>query len=123
MKMSNLAKRTTIAILVIVSICVIVSVIYYRSLGFLPFLFGALLGSAVSIAKIFLLERTIDKALKMEKKSAGQYVSIQYILRLLLTGVVLVLGAVVPQINLWGVVSGIFAFHIALYFIKFTTKS
>jgi uncharacterized membrane protein len=48
MKLSDLAKRMIITILVISLICVIGSVIYYRSLKFVPFLLGVLLGSAVS---------------------------------------------------------------------------
>jgi hypothetical protein len=110
-------------ILIIALICILGSAVYHRSLDFLPFVFGTLIGSAVSIAKVFLLERAIDKALTMEKKHAGNYVGIQHFLRLLLSGVVLVLGAIVPQISLWGVVSGMLAFQLAIYSLKFTSKS
>jgi 4-hydroxybenzoate polyprenyltransferase len=123
MKLSDLAKRMIITILVISLICVIGSVIYYRSLKFVPFLLGVLLGSAVSVIKVFLLERAIDKALKMESMLAKNYVSLQHVLRLLLTGVALFLGAVVDQSNLWGVVCGVFAFQIATYNLKFTSKN
>lgn len=122
MKLSDLAKRMIITILIIVLACVLGSVLYYRSLDFLPFLFGAILGSLVSIVRVFLLERAVDKAVEMEKKQAGNYVTIQHLLRLLLSGLALVLGATVPQINLWGVVAGILAFQIALYNLKFTSK-
>lgn len=122
MKLTNLAKRMIITILIIALICVLGSVIYYRSLGFLPFLIGAVLGSAVSIVKVFLLERAVNKALELEQKKAGQYVSVQHWLRMLLSGVVLFLGAVVPWINLWGVVAGILAFQIATFSVKFTSK-
>jgi hypothetical protein len=109
-------------ILIIALICILGSAVYHRSLDFLPFVFGTLIGSAVSIAKVFLLERAIDKALTMEKKHAGNYVGIQHFLRLLLSGVVLVLGAIVPQISLWGVVSGMLAFQLAIYSLKFTQR-
>lgn len=122
MKLSDLAKRMIITILIIVLACVLGSVLYYRSLDFLPFLFGAILGSLVSIVRVFLLERAVDKAVEMEKKQAGNYVTIQHLLRLLLSGLALVLGATVPQINLWGVVAGILAFQLALYNLKFTSK-
>lgn len=122
MKLSDLAKRMIITILIIVLACVLGSVLYYRSLDFLPFLFGAILGSLVSIVRVFLLERAVDKAVEMEKKQAGNYVTIQHLLRLLLSGLALVLGAIVPQINLWGVVAGILAFQLALYNLKFTSK-
>lgn len=122
MKLSDLAKRMIFTILTIALVCILGSVIYYRSLAFLPFLFGVFLGSVVSIAKVFLVERAVDKALTMEGKYAGYYVGIQHILRLLLSGVVLVLGAIVPQISLWGVTAGVLAFQLAIYNVKFTTK-
>ena len=123
MKLSDLARRMIIAILIIAFVCILISVLYYRSLKFLPFMLGVLLGSVVSIFKVFLLEHAVDKALAMEKTKAGGYVSIQHILRFLLTGAVLYLGAVVAQISLWGVAAGILSFQLAVYNIKFTSKS
>lgn len=115
MKLSNLAKRMIVAILIVTLVCLIGSVLYYRSLGFFPFLFGLVLGSGVSIAKVILLERAVDKALSMDKERAGTYVSIHHLFRLLLTGIALFIGAVVPQISLWGAAAGIFAYQVALY--------
>lgn len=123
MKLSDLSKKMITSILIIGLICIIGSAIYYRSLSFLPFMIGVILGSAASIGRVLLLERTVDKALTMEQKNAGNYVSLQHILRLLFSGVVLVIGAIVPQINLWGVVAGVLAFQLAIYSLKFTTKS
>lgn len=123
MKLSDLAKKMVYTILIIALICILSSVIYHRSLDFLPFAFGVLLGSTVSIAKVFLLERAVNKALEMEQKHAKNYVSIQHVLRLLLSGVVLVLGAIMPQLSLWGVAAGILAFQVAVYNVKFTAKN
>lgn len=124
MKISDLAKRMILTILIIALICVVVSAIYYRSLEFIPFLLGTLLGTAVSIIKVFLLERTVNKALEMEKKKAGAYVSVHHLLRLLLSGAALLAGALVPQVSLWGVVAGVFAYQIAVYGVRFqSTKS
>ena len=115
MKISNLAKRMTRAILIISVLFIVASVIYYRSLAFIPFLLGTLLGTAVSIWKVFVLEQAVDRALAMDKKKAGNFVGLQQLLRLFVTGIVLFLGAIVPQISLWGVASGIIAFQLALY--------
>lgn len=123
MKISDLAKKMIIAILVISLLCVLASVIYYRSLDFLPFFLGATLGSASSISKVFLLENTVDKVLTMESKKAKNYVTLQHLLRLLLSGAVLVLGALVPQISLWGVAAGVLAFHPAIYIAKSLSKN
>lgn len=115
MKVSPLAKRMIITIVGISALFVAASFIYYRSLAFLPFLLGALLGTGVSIWKVFVLERAVDRALGMDKKKAGNYVSLQQLFRLFVTGVVLFIGAVVPQVSLWGVAAGIIAFQLALY--------
>jgi len=121
MKLSDLARRMIIIILITSFACVLISVVYYRSLKFLPFMIGVLLGTAVSIFKVFLLEYTVNNALTMEKTKASGYVSIQYILRFLLTGIILYLGAVVPQISIWGVAAGVLSFQLAAYSIKFTS--
>lgn len=123
MKLSNLAKGMIRTILIVALICIVGSIVYYRSLACFPFILGVVIGSAVSIIKVLLLERAVDKALSMEQMHAGNYVAIQYMLRLLLSGAVLVLGAVVPQISLWGVVAGILAFQLATYSLKFASKS
>ncbi|WP_373706421.1 ATP synthase subunit I [Jeotgalibaca porci] len=115
MKVSPLAKRMIITIVGISALFVVASFIYYRSLAFLPFLLGTLLGTGVSIWKVFVLERAVDRALGMDKKKAGNYVSLQQLFRLFVTGVVLFTGAVVPQVSLWGVAAGIIAFQLALY--------
>lgn len=122
MKVSYLAKRMTYTILLITFISVVVSVIFYRSWDFLPFMIGAILGAAVSIFKVFLLERAVDNALSMEKKRAGTYVSLQHLLRLGLSGGALLLGALVPQISLWGVAAGILAFQLAVYNVRSAPK-
>lgn len=122
MKLSRLAKRMIITILSIALICILGSAIYYRSREFLPFMFGVFLGSIVSIFKVFLLERAVDIALSMEEKRAGNYVNLQHLLRLLISGAVLVLGALVSQISLWGVAAGILAFQLAVYNVKFISK-
>ena len=119
MKLSNLAKKIVSTILIIAMACVLLSIIYYRSLKFFPFALGVFLGSAVSITKVLLLERAVDKALTMDQVKAGIYVSMQHVLRLLLSGIALLLGAVVEQISLWGVVAGILAFQLAVYYVNF----
>lgn len=123
MKLSDLAKRMVITILIIATISTLGSAIYHRSLDFLPFLIGAILGSAVSITKVFLLEHAVNKALKMDQKTAGNYVTVQHVLRLILSGAAFLIGALVPQISLWGVVVGILAFQVAVYNVRSTAKN
>ena len=121
--MSALAKKMTLIICALLSIFLIAAALYYRSLSFLPFAYGALLGTAVSILKVILLDRAVDRAIDMEKKRAGNYVNLQHFLRLSLTAGVLILGAVFPAISLWGVVAGVFAYQLSMYALKFSPNS
>lgn len=118
LKLTYIAKRMIYSILIIALIGIVGSVLFYRSLESLPFLWGVILGSLTSIVKVVLLDKAVDKALSMDNKKAKNYVGLQHILRLFLSGVVLVLGAVVPQINLWGVVLGILAFQLSVYTVR-----
>jgi len=117
--LSDLARRLIITVVAITLLCIIISAIYYRSWAFLPFMLGALLGGAVSILKIFLLERAVDKTLAMEKGRAGNYVTLQYLFRLGLSAAALLLGALVKEVSLWGVVAGALAYQLAIYTVRF----
>lgn len=123
MKLSDMAEKMISTIVIVFFICLLASIIYYRSFDFLPFLFGLFLGSATSIFKVILLKHAVDKALTMKKERAGTYVAIQHFVRLVLSGAIMVVGAVVPQISLWGVVAGILSFQVATYIIRFSTRS
>lgn len=91
----------------------------YRSLSPFPFILGTLLGAALTAVKLVMLERAIEKAVLMdEEKTAGNYIRLQYLFRLLLTGILLVLGALVPFISLWGVAAGLITLQIALFGVK-----
>lgn len=118
MKLTDLAKKMILTICVLFLIFAAISAGYYRSLSCLPFILGLVAGTIASVIKVMLLSRTVDKALEMEKEAAGRYVNIQHFLRLLLTASVLLLGALVPAISLWGVVAGVFAFQISVYVMK-----
>lgn len=122
MRLSDLAKKMLKAVIVVALASIVISMIYYRSLAFIPFLLGVVLGTAVSIWKIFLLDKAVDNALAMEQHRAGSYAGLQYLLRLALTGAALLIGALIDPINLWGVVFGILSFQLSLYFVKFSSK-
>lgn len=123
MQLADLSKKMIVTICILAPIFMVASVLYYRSLSCLPFVLGVLLGSLASVAKVLLLERAVDRAVNMEKKAAAGYITLQHMLRLFLTGAVLVLAALVPAINLWGAAAGVLTYQVAVYLIKFTVKS
>lgn len=124
MKLSSIAKKTIITILIMMLILMAGGVLFYRSLSSLPFIFGVILGSIASILKVVMLEVAVDKALAMDDtKAAGNFLQFQHLLRLLLTGVVLMLAVFVPFISLWGATASILTFQLSLFFLKLSTKT
>ena len=120
--MSDFSKRIMSILCALLLLLVLVSIAYYRSLAFLPFAAGVLLGGAINALKVFLLDRSIKKSIDMEKEKAGKYIVFQYLLRFLLTGLVLVLSAVLSFISIWGAAAGVLTLQIAVYIMKYTLR-
>jgi len=121
MKINDIAKKMIFVLCVLLLIVIAASVVYYRSFEFFPFALGASLVVALNIIKVIMLDRAVDKALTMtEGKDASNYIRLQYFLRFILTGAVLVFAAVSPDdyVSLWGAVAGIFTMPIAAYSMK-----
>ena len=116
--MSDIAKRMMTVIGALLLLLVAASAVYYRSLAFLPFAFGALLGVALNVGKIIMLDRTVGKAVRMEQKDAGNYVRLQHFLRFALTGLVFLAAALIPFISIWGAAAGVCTLQVALFFTK-----
>ena len=120
--LSDMAKRMMLVVCALLPVLIAGSAIYYRSLSFLPFALGAVMGTALGAAKIVMLDRMVSKVVGMEPARAGNYVRVQQLLRLLLTGIVLVIAALVPFISLWGAAAGVLTYQIAVYSLKWFQK-
>lgn len=120
--MSDIAKRMSLVVCASLPLLVGGAAVFYRSLAFLPFAYGALLGTGLSIAKIISLDRTVRKVTDMEPRRASNYVRLQSLLRFLLTGGVLVLAAWVPFVSLWGAAASILVYQAALYSMNWLSK-
>jgi len=96
---------------------------YYRSFSVLPFAFGVLLMSALNAVTVIMLKRALALSLCMEGKAAGKFVQNYNLLWYLLIGLVLVLAAKVPFIDLWGAVAGVFTMPVALFSMNFFNNS
>jgi len=118
MKLSDIAKRMILVIGISFLVLIAAGIAYYRSFAFLPFALGAFLGTALNVYKVIMLDRTVKKVAGMEKEKAGNYVTVQRFLRFLLTGIILVLSALLTFINVWGAAAGVLTFQIAAFFIK-----
>ena len=118
MLLSDIAKKMTLVIVVSLLLPIAASIVYYRSFAFLPFALGVLLGAALNILKVILLDHTVKRVVDKSQKNAENYVRFQHFLRFLLTGLVFVASVFLPFINIWGTAAGVFTMQIALFFTK-----
>jgi len=82
----------------------------------LPFLTGLAVGAMLSVAKLFLMEKSISKTLDMENERATGVARLHFLLRYLLTGVVLVPVVLYPRyFGLFGTLAGILTLQLSAY--------
>jgi len=120
-ELSKMSKRMIMMVGVSALVFMLAGAVFYRSPAALPFAFGVLIPAALNILKIAMLDRTVKKVIDMDDPNTGKnYVRLQYLLRYLLTGLVLLgIGLVhtrtdPPLISIWGAVAGIFTMQISV---------
>lgn len=95
------------------------AIIYGLGAFFAPSLMGwtlgILLGLIVSILKLKLMQNTFTNAVKMDEPKAKSYTQRHYMLRYLLTGIVLLIAAIETNISLIGVFVGLISMKIGAY--------
>ena len=120
MKKFSLAAKKMCLVVVISALAIMIGgAIFYRTLEALNFALGVFLSTALTILKIYLLDRNVSRILDMDDAKAGRnYFQAQYIVRYLLTGAVLVAAALIPFINIYGAVLGVLTMQIAVFAVK-----
>lgn len=88
----------------------------------LSFTMGLLFGLVFSILKLKLMQNTIEKAVQMPEGKAQKYTNVQYMIRYVLTGIVLLVAALEPSVDLLGVFFGLFSMKVGAYMQLFITK-
>jgi len=76
---------------------------------------GLLLGGATSISKIFLMENTFKKAVTKPAHEATRLVRAQYMLRYVISFLVLFIGVYTPLIDLIGIAIGLLVLKPSAY--------
>lgn len=79
------------------------------------FIKGVFFGTIFSVLKLRLMEISIRKSVQMEISRAQKYAASNYIVRYILTGVVLTVAALEPTISLLGTVFGILTMKAAVF--------
>lgn len=83
---------------------------------------GILFGLIVALLKLRLMETTFTKAVSMPEAKAKVYTQRHYMIRYLLTGVVLLIAALEPSISLLGVFFGLVSMKVGAYAQLYTSK-
>lgn len=76
---------------------------------------GIFLGLIIALLKLKLMENTFTKAVNMNEGKAKNYTQRQYMLRYLITGVVLFIAALSQDVSLVGVFLGLLSMKIGAY--------
>ena len=126
MKLSPASKCLIKFICIAALAFMVIGCVVFRSIESLYFAIGVVLTSLLNVLKVFLLERTVQKTLEKEDPTFGRtYVLLQYLLRYVLTAVVLLgagaisLYADPPFINIWGAIAGAFTLQISVMIVKY----
>ncbi len=81
----------------------------------LPWTLGIALGLIIAILKLKLMEKALNVAVTLPEGKAKAYTQRQYMLRYLVTGLVLFVAAIMPHIHLLGVFMGLLSMKIGAY--------
>jgi hypothetical protein len=81
----------------------------------IAYAFGIGLGGVVSIGKIFLMENTFRRAVHKQAHQATNFVRAHYFLRYTITFIILFIGVITPEIDLIGLIIGLFILKPAAY--------
>lgn len=81
----------------------------------MAYTFGIIIGGAATVVKVFMMENTMEKAVLKQPHEATNYVRAQFMLRYIITFLVLFIGVYTPYISLIGLGIGVFSLKPAAY--------
>jgi len=118
----ELSRKIIITIVALSFLVALGCVLFFRNMDAIPYVVGVIAATLLNIAKFYWLRASAIKASEMDTASrAGFSYQVHYFLRLVLTGGVLLIAALLPDniINLLGVALGILVFPIAMRITRF----
>ena len=100
-EVSSVTKDVIVFDLIVLAILLVTSA-FNKSM-----LLGLLFGTIIAVLNFKLLALTIEKSVSMPQSKAQVYSASRYILRMIIVGVVLLVSAKAPHINIIGVAIGL----------------
>lgn len=89
----------------------------------LYWILGVAFGTAVSLVKLLMIERTVERAVDMEPQNAKNYVNSRASFRFVLTIVMVVVAIKIPFFNILGVIVGLILTQPAVYIVNFINRN
>ncbi len=80
-----------------------------------PYALGLIIGGAATVLKVFMMQSSMEKAVIKQPHEAINYVRAQFMLRYLITFMVLFIGVYTSYVSLIGLGIGVFALKPAAY--------
>lgn len=111
----NDLNRYSMQIVMIVFSVVVYSVGIFFGSNKVSWTLGVVFGLAIALLKLRLMEVAFSKAVAMPEAKARSYIQIHYMLRYLITGIVLLVAALQSSISLMGVFVGLFSMKVGAY--------
>ena len=81
----------------------------------LPYILGIVFGSLIGILNFYELAITLEKSVKMAPAKANRFATIKYMVRFMLTAVVLFIAIRSPQLHVLGAVFGLLSIKFVVY--------
>ncbi len=116
--LSNTAKSLIKHVTIICCAFLLIFSIFNFS-NILPFLFGLTFGYIFTVLKIALLEKNIKHAVELSSGKADNYMKLHFLLRYVLTAIVLAICGIVSAFALTGCVLAIISLQISAYTVNF----
>ena len=120
--LSEAASKMLLALIVLSATFVVAGIVFYRSMAVLPFILGVILIFGANSLRVLMLDKTTSDIVNMEGPAAQARVLIQFLLRYVIMGVVIMAAALTPYISLLGVTLGIISWTLAVLSLKFLMK-
>ena len=97
--------------------------VFFRSYHAIGFALGVGMSLILNIGKVVWLKHCVNRATNMEPGAAGAYISINYLMRFVLTGLVLVAAHFLPVVDMFGAAVGLLSMPFANYAVHFLNRN
>ncbi|MCL2405680.1 MAG: ATP synthase subunit I [Defluviitaleaceae bacterium] len=115
----SFVRKMLIAVVIISILMMAGGAVFFRSSFAVGFALGIGISMVLNLVKIVWLKHCVTRATSMESAKGGAYVSIHYILRFILTGLVITATHFLPVVDMFGAAIGLLSMPFANYVVHF----